>query len=207
MTAYDGKEGGYPRSWQSISKFLRSYRAESRCELCGAQEGNPHPKTGKTVRLAVHHIGTPTPGLLPGNIRDKSDCRLNNLVVVCAVCHGLADSQIHTEMRRRQYLSHRRATKRAALLSAGINGEMQDDLEFFVEQTGCVLLGILRITEKTNSPELFGLYQFLNRWRIVIGEHLDADDHTSTESFHKAKPRAAGQERQQSLFAEHWEED
>lgn len=85
----------YPRTWKAISKFIRFYRAEGRCEWCGAVNGKPHPLTGGIVTLTVHHIGIDKPDGRPGDRHDKMDCRLANLAALCNRCHWIADWDIH----------------------------------------------------------------------------------------------------------------
>ena len=52
-------------------------RAKNRCELCGAENYMSHPKTGKVIRLQVHHKD--------GNFENN---RLENLIVLCPSCHS-----------------------------------------------------------------------------------------------------------------------
>lgn len=85
----------YPRCWAAISRFVRFYRAQGKCEWCGARAGEPHPKTGGIVVLTVHHIGIDKPDGTPGDRHDKRDCRLSNLAALCQRCHWIADWDIH----------------------------------------------------------------------------------------------------------------
>lgn len=76
--------GEYPAEWErgEIQQDVMA-RAGWRCEHCGMafQEGTTLAKdatnaVGKPIILTVHHID--------GN---KSDCRWENLVALCQVCH------------------------------------------------------------------------------------------------------------------------
>jgi len=65
----------YPENWDKLSLYLRE-KAGWKCELCGAENGFPHPVTKSEVVLTVHHINA-----------DPSDNRPINLIVLCQRCH------------------------------------------------------------------------------------------------------------------------
>ena len=46
----------YPKDWALRSRFVRFYRAENKCEWCGAENHQPHPVTGNRVVLTCAHI-------------------------------------------------------------------------------------------------------------------------------------------------------
>ena len=79
----------YNRAWQRLSKQLITERAGQQCEWCQARNGEPQPKTGGTVRLAVAHLNQ-TPG----------DNRPENLIVLCQRCHLALDRDTHVENAR-----------------------------------------------------------------------------------------------------------
>jgi 5-methylcytosine-specific restriction endonuclease McrA len=69
----------YPKDWKRIrSEIIR--RAEGRCELCNAEQGKPHWKTGSKVVLTVAHLN-----------QKISDLRRYNLRALCQRCHLLID--------------------------------------------------------------------------------------------------------------------
>ena len=67
----------YPPDWELRSRFVRFVRARSRCEWCGAKDGEPHPATGSRVVLTTAHIYD----------RDPMACSLLNLAALCQRCH------------------------------------------------------------------------------------------------------------------------
>lgn len=72
----------YPADWKIRSRFVRFYRARSRCEWCHAKNGEPHPVTGSRVVLTVAHVYDHSPeasGLL-------------NLAALCQLCHNRHDA-------------------------------------------------------------------------------------------------------------------
>src|SRR5690242_6288938 len=84
----------YPADWDQIS-LSRRQQAGWRCEWCGAEQGKPHPITGKRVVLTVHHCGVDKPDGTPGDRHDKMDVRPENLAALCQRCHWNADFDIH----------------------------------------------------------------------------------------------------------------
>lgn len=89
----------YPPDWNEISLRIRE-RAGFRCEWCGAIGGEAHPVTGSPTLLSVHHIGVDWPDGSPGSPHDKSDCRAENLVCLCARCHLAAEWRIMRDDQR-----------------------------------------------------------------------------------------------------------
>lgn len=87
------KRWRYPRNWPEISIEVR-YRANDRCQWCGARNHEPHPVTGSRVVLTCHHLGIDKPDGTPGDPDDKMDCRLENLVALCQKCHLRAERDI-----------------------------------------------------------------------------------------------------------------
>ncbi|GAB3958276.1 hypothetical protein GCM10028805_52300 [Spirosoma harenae] len=70
----------YPPDWTETSKRIRFDRAEGRCEECGAVHGEPHPKTGKIVKLQTAHLN-----------RDPQQTRDEELKALCPRCHFAYD--------------------------------------------------------------------------------------------------------------------
>ncbi len=66
----------YPPDRELRSRFIRFVRARSRCEWCGAKDGEPHPATGSRVVLTTAHIYA----------RNPMACSLLNLAALCQRC-------------------------------------------------------------------------------------------------------------------------
>ena len=79
----------YPPDWEAISSRIRFTRAQNRCELCGAENYKPNPKTGKKVVLTVAHIN-----------RDTTDNRDENLKALCQLCHLNHDRKDNNKRKR-----------------------------------------------------------------------------------------------------------
>jgi len=89
----------YPAEWPEISRRVREEAGE-RCELCGAENGRPHPVTGSIVVLTVMHLD-----------HQPENCARENLKAGCQRCHNRYDAKHRAQTRR--------ATARAAVESAG----------------------------------------------------------------------------------------
>jgi hypothetical protein len=93
----------YPKSWPAISRIIRFWRAQSRCECdgrcgsrhhttgrrCEARHGEPHPFTGSKVVLTVAHLD-----------HTPEHCHHSNLLAMCQACHLSYDAAHHAETRR-----------------------------------------------------------------------------------------------------------
>ncbi len=75
----------YPSNWKEITARERM-RAGDECELCGARQHQPHPKTGSKVILTVHHIER---GI------GEEEHQYPNLIVLCQRCHLRLDLRKH----------------------------------------------------------------------------------------------------------------
>jgi 5-methylcytosine-specific restriction endonuclease McrA len=73
----------YHPSWDLISKAVR-LKANDKCELCHADNGENHWFTGSKVVLTVHHID-----------RDKKNNSRQNLIALCQRCHLRLDLEYH----------------------------------------------------------------------------------------------------------------
>jgi 5-methylcytosine-specific restriction endonuclease McrA len=73
----------YPKDWKAIVS-QRKTEVGNRCELCEADNGQPHWKTGSRVVLTMHHID-----------RDKRNNSRQNLVLLCQRCHLRLDLEHH----------------------------------------------------------------------------------------------------------------
>jgi hypothetical protein len=98
----------YPADWKAISRRIRD-RAGWRCEWCGAENGQPHPRTGSRVVLTVAHLGVPLPDGRPGAKHNTFDVRDENLAALCQACHLNYDREDHvrhaSETRRRRRIA------------------------------------------------------------------------------------------------------
>lgn len=90
----------YPSNWKEISWRIRNERAKNRCEVCGAENGEPHPVTTAMVVLTVAHLDH-----APENCADE------NLKAMCQKCHNGYDAE------------HRAQTRRARNASGGLFNE------------------------------------------------------------------------------------
>ena len=77
----------YPDNWKWLSKQVRK-RNDNKCELCDAENGKPHWKTGSKVVLTVHHIDG-----------DKKNNSERNLIALCQRCHLRLDLEKHIKNR------------------------------------------------------------------------------------------------------------
>jgi len=83
------KREEYPDNWEWLSRQVRK-RNDGKCELCDAENGKPHWKTGSKVVLTVHHIDS-----------DKSNNSEINLISLCQRCHLRLDLEKHIRNRKR----------------------------------------------------------------------------------------------------------
>lgn len=74
----------YPADWPVRSRFVRFVRAKNRCEWCGAENGKPHPVTGKKVVLTTAHVFDHRP----------EAASLLNLAALCPLCHNRHDAKM-----------------------------------------------------------------------------------------------------------------
>lgn len=80
----------YPKDWKLRSRFVRHYRANNRCEWCGAHNGKPHPVTGSKVVLTAAHVHDQRP----------EAASLLNLAALCQKCHNGHDAEMRRSNRR-----------------------------------------------------------------------------------------------------------
>ena len=99
----------YPRDWKAIRRRIMfragEWRAschpsgeiitEARCEWCGAENHQPHPRTGSIVVLTVAHLD-----------RDKENHQVTDdrLAALCQACHLGHDREHHNHVRRMHWL-------------------------------------------------------------------------------------------------------
>ena len=72
----------YPSDWARRRRFIIEYRAQNRCEWCGALNGAPHPETGSRVALTLAHVWDKRP----------EQASLLNLAALCQRCHNRWDA-------------------------------------------------------------------------------------------------------------------
>ena len=84
----------YPKDWPTVSLRIRE-RAGNYCEGspglypdCRAANGKPHPVTGSIVVLTVAHLN-----------HTPEDCRDENLMAMCQLCHLTYDAKHHAQTR------------------------------------------------------------------------------------------------------------
>lgn len=84
----------YHPEWKKISKSIIE-KAKNMCDLCNAENGEPHWKTGSKVVLTVHHID--------GNKQNNSKI---NLIALCQRCHLRLDLAKHISNRKNNKLKN-----------------------------------------------------------------------------------------------------
>ena len=72
----------YPSDWKARRRFIIQYRAQNRCEWCGAANKEPHPDTGSAVVLTLAHVWDKAP----------ENSSLLNLAALCLRCHNRWDA-------------------------------------------------------------------------------------------------------------------
>jgi hypothetical protein len=92
----------YPENWKEISKAVKD-RAGWKCEACGIKHHTMRLNAkGKPFRefMTTAHLGVTLADGSPGDPRDKSDNRPENLACYCTRCHLLYDLVEHVQNRR-----------------------------------------------------------------------------------------------------------
>lgn len=80
----------YPPDWkQTRARILE--RAGNRCEWCGAENGEPHPRTGSTVVLTIAHLD---------HDHENHAVTDDRLAALCQACHLGYDHSRHVEKAR-----------------------------------------------------------------------------------------------------------
>ncbi len=104
----------YPADWKAIALAVKE-ASGWKCEPCGKQCHRPGERVMKTQDvLTVAHVN-----------HDESDCRPENLVAACAVCHLRYDN----ERRRWQRLAAKRIKREAEDLAVAMARETQELLD------------------------------------------------------------------------------
>lgn len=78
----------YPENWKEIREEILA-RAGNRCELCGAENGKPHWKTGSIVVLTIAHLD-----------QDIENNKKYNLLAACQRCHNKIDLPYRIKRRK-----------------------------------------------------------------------------------------------------------
>ena len=74
----------YPKDWNEIAAKVKAERG-NKCEFCGHRGGKVD---GKPNPITTHHLNF-----------DPTDCRPENLVVLCAACHLRLQGKERVRMR------------------------------------------------------------------------------------------------------------
>jgi len=93
----------YPDNWFSEIRPRILERAKNRCELCGVDNGQPHPITGAIVVLTIMHMD-----------HDTAHNDASNLKAGCQRCHNKYDAP-HRQANARESRRRNRAKKEPAL--------------------------------------------------------------------------------------------
>ena len=83
----------YPKNWKQIREQIL-VRADNRCEWCGAENYQPHPKTGSYVVLTVMHLD-----------HTPENCDPENLKAACQLCHNRYDAPVRAAGIRQRRLA------------------------------------------------------------------------------------------------------
>lgn len=78
----------YPEDWKEIRETVLA-RAGNQCELCGAENGKPHWKTGSIVVLTIAHLD-----------QDRKNNKKYNLKALCQRCHNIIDLPYRIKRRK-----------------------------------------------------------------------------------------------------------
>ena len=101
----------YPDDWRLRRRFIIEYRAQNRCEWCGARNDEPHPETGSHVALTLAHVWDKRP----------EQASLLNLAALCQRCHNRWDADDRRRSRIRRRLA-RAGTAAPALATRRVDG-------------------------------------------------------------------------------------
>lgn len=95
----------YPKDWEKISLALRQ-QSNWQCQHCG----KPCRQTGESVRDFCDRVGFKYEDVIVAPIRwcltvahlnhEPSDCRVENLMVMCTPCHLRNDAMRHAQSRK-----------------------------------------------------------------------------------------------------------
>jgi len=80
----------YPPNWKEIVS-QRKAEVGNKCEICDAENGRPHPKTGSKVVLTLAHTG-----------HDPTKNEPWDLLLLCQRCHNRLDKRWRAKNRRRR---------------------------------------------------------------------------------------------------------
>jgi len=89
------RKSDYPPIWPALALAIKE-AADWICADCGMQCRRPdEPFDTHRRTMSVHHLGVDKPDGSPGSMRDKMDCRTENLIALCAKCHLARDLPGH----------------------------------------------------------------------------------------------------------------
>ena len=81
----------YPKNWKDIARYKKNSTGWT-CEVCGKQCRKPGEAFDTHKRtLTVAHLN-----------HMPEDCRVDNLMAMCAPCHLRYDAKHHAETRKRR---------------------------------------------------------------------------------------------------------
>ena len=94
----------YPENWEEIRQAIL-VRAENKCELCGAENGKPHWKTGSKVILTIAHLD-----------QDKENNKGYNLAALCQRCHLKIDLPYKIKRRKEKKNEQKKRTTNQSMV-------------------------------------------------------------------------------------------
>ena len=135
----------YPENWKEIRKEILA-RAGNQCELCGAENGKPHWKTGSKVVLTIAHLD-----------QDKENNKKYNLRALCQRCHNIIDLPYRIKRRKEKKRMEAGKIKIQDLLIKSIAEEINIKVKEYLEKNhikGSEVEINMEIVENNNPYEI-----------------------------------------------------
>ena len=112
----------YPANWEWIRSCILA-RAGNRCELCGAENGKPHWKTGSKVVLTIAHLD-----------QDRENNKKYNLRALCQRCHNIIDLPYRIKRRKERKRMETGEIRIQELLIKGLGEEIIIKVREYLER-------------------------------------------------------------------------
>ena len=135
----------YPENWKEIRKEIL-IRAGNRCELCGAENGKPHWKTGSKVVLTIAHLD-----------QDRENNAKYNTRALCQRCHNIIDLPYRIKRRKERERMESGQMRIQDLLIKGLGEEIIIKVKEYLEKNhikGSEIEINIEIIENDNPYEI-----------------------------------------------------